>query len=78
MSKWSTIKRIHRRSLIATNRANLRWKRDRERRDALAAAAPRIEYRIVERIVVIRDECRSREIVRYEHETERDWRRKRR
>jgi len=78
MSKWHTLKKIQRARLSARKANSVRWKRDRERRDAMAAAAPVVTWRIVERIVAIRDESRVREIVRYEHETDIDWRRKQR
>lgn len=57
--------------------AAVRWKRDRERRDALALLDPvRVGGRIVLRVVVIRNELRQREAIVYEHDTERDTRRK--
>jgi len=76
MHMLHNLRKIQERRLAARTANAIRWQRDRERRAALAAAAPRGEWRIVERLVCIRHETSAREIVRYAHETERDWRRK--
>lgn len=59
--------------------AKARWQRDRERRAKLDALDPiRVGGRILERIVVIRDECRVKERTIFEHDRPCDVRRKRR
>jgi hypothetical protein len=75
MSKWSTIKSIRRASLKARERVNIRWNRVRAEQ-AKMDAAPMPSRRIVERHVVIRDECRVREAVFYADDQPCDIRRK--
>ena len=75
MSKWSTIKSIRRASLKARERVNIRWNRVRAEQ-AKMDAAPMPDRRIVERHVVIRDECRVREAVFYADDRPCDVRRK--
>ena len=75
MSKWSTIKSIRRASRKARERVNIRWNRVRAEQ-AKMDAAPMPLRRIVERHVVIRDECRVREAVIYADDRPCDIRRK--
>lgn len=57
--------------------AEARWKRDRERREALAVAAEkdplRVPGRILQRIVVITAESRVIEIIRRDTTSAREW-----
>lgn len=59
--------------------ANVRWERERSRRDKLARTDPvRVEGKIVERWVRIIGESEVRERTVYEFDTATDWRRKKR
>lgn len=58
----------------ARARAIRRWELDRQRRDALARASG--PEKIVRRIVVIDRETTVREVTIYEHDSQRDARRK--
>ena len=72
---------IRERNRIASERgkrmAKERWRRDRERRDKLAAMNP-IQYpgRIVRRIIVIDHETQVREAIIYDNDSIRDAHRK--
>ena len=70
--------RIQRLREQARKAAKVRWDRERSRRNRLDEIDPvRVGGRIVERIVVIRDECRVRERTIYEHDRPCDILRKR-
>lgn len=62
--------------------AAARWKKDRERRDALAAASAadplRAPGRIVQRVIVITDELTAVEIIRRDSTSSREWSRMKR
>ncbi len=57
--------------------AQARWRKDRERRDALAAAAQtdplRVPGRILQRVVVITRESQVTEIIRRDTTSQRAW-----
>lgn len=76
MRNWFSIKAAKLRSIKATERANRRWAKDRAERDRLAAAAPKIEWKIAERIIRIIGEVQVQEVVIYEHDEWRDRKRK--
>jgi hypothetical protein len=75
MSKWSTARKIQRAIVAARKRANVRWQRDRERREVLAAVDP-VRFNVVKRIVVIDQETTAREIVFFDHDRYSDRKRK--
>ena len=59
--------------------AQVRWEREKRKREHIAELDPiRVGGRVVERIVVIRDECRVKERSIYEFDRPCDIRRKRR
>jgi hypothetical protein len=77
MRKWNTISRIKRASEIARKRANIRWQRDRDMREKMAALDPiKFEGRIIKRIVVIENEATAKEICFYDFDRYSDRKRK--
>lgn len=76
---WNTFKsrKKQTRRELGRKLAKIRWQRDRERRDKLAAIeAESNPSRIVRRLVIIDNERDVRELVLWSWETWRDWRRK--
>ncbi|MDE2100812.1 MAG: hypothetical protein KGL39_26435 [Patescibacteria group bacterium] len=71
--------KIKRLSELGRKKANVRWKKDRERRDKFAAlTAEKYPSRIARRIIVIDDESRVKEVVIWNFESARSVRRKER
>ena len=79
MQNYATQHRIKRLREQAKRAANTRWAREKAKRGKLDELDPiRVGGRVVERIVVIRDECRVRERTIYEFDRPCDVKRKRR
>ena len=73
----ATQRKISRLRKQAQHAAKVRWQRDAERRERLAALDPVFTgSQIARRIIVIDDESRVRETVIYRSDSRRDWIRK--
>lgn len=76
---YDLARKIKRLSELGRQKANARWKKDRERRDKMAAlTAEKYQSRIARRIIVIDDESRVKEVVIWNFESAHSVRRKER
>lgn len=82
MKGKTKFQQIQEKRIEGRRRAKIRWDKDRARREALAADAMkdplRAVGRILMRVVIVLNECESREIVRRDYHSAAQWKRMKR
>lgn len=82
MKGKTKFQQIQEKRAAGRRRAKIRWDKDRMRRDALAREAMKDPLRavgkILMRVVIILNECESREIVRRDYHSAAQWKRMKR